>query len=175
MDKRDGGCEAKCITESERLRDCDISKHITLEQQWHALTECWWRAEREGGQESFCFISVRCVCIVCPTSADWVLTSAHPGYTNSGNLSDLSHLMHTQRGYPLTHTFINWQIHTDTHIYMDRHTQIKLHIRIRAYMHYKHTQVFLCFSNFRLSIKSTWRITPRSTLLTPQIKPIMKD
>lgn len=39
------------------------------------------RGER-GGQESFCFISARCVCFVCSLSADGVLTSAQPGYTN---------------------------------------------------------------------------------------------
>lgn len=36
MDKRDGVRVAKCITESERLRECNISKHIMLEQRWHA-------------------------------------------------------------------------------------------------------------------------------------------
>lgn len=36
-----------------------------------------------GGQESFCFISPRCVRFVCPLSADGVLTSAEPGYTNA--------------------------------------------------------------------------------------------
>lgn len=40
-------------------------------------------ASEGGGQESFCFISARCVRFVCPPSADGVLTSAQPGYTNS--------------------------------------------------------------------------------------------
>lgn len=70
---------AKCIMASARLSECNISKHITSERWWQAQTVLM---ERRG-QEGFCFISWRCVRFVRSSSADWVLTSAQPGYTNS--------------------------------------------------------------------------------------------
>lgn len=75
--------------------------------------------ERGGrGQESFCFISARCVRFVCPLSADGVLTSAQPGYTNLAERLALQAITgthaHTQRWIPVcmeqktaTHTPMN--------------------------------------------------------------------
>ena len=48
MDKRDGGRVAKCITESERLRECNVSKHyagVTMACLNRVLMES---GEREG-------------------------------------------------------------------------------------------------------------------------------
>lgn len=63
-------------------------------------------ASEGGGQESFCFISARCVRFVCPPSADGVLTSAQPGYTNSARVIRL-------------HFGVCWQpqLQTNTHMY----------------------------------------------------------
>ena len=71
MDKRDGGRVAKCITESGRLRECNISKHIMPERRWHAYTECWWRAERERGSREFLFYFGK-VCVLCLPGECWL-------------------------------------------------------------------------------------------------------
>lgn len=77
LDSRGGG---GCITESGKLNECNVSKHIMPQRLKHRVDG----RRREGGrgQESFCFISARCVLFVCLPTADGVLTSAQPGYTN---------------------------------------------------------------------------------------------
>lgn len=83
MHKRDGGRPAKM---HYRVREAEGVQHFEThyagaETALLKQSVDGGRGER-GGQESFCFISARCVCFVCPLSADGVLTSAEPGYTN---------------------------------------------------------------------------------------------
>lgn len=70
--------------ESERLRECSVSKHIMAAAATavHKQTVDGGRRQRERVKRVSVLFRLRRVCFVCALSADGGLTSAQPGYTN---------------------------------------------------------------------------------------------
>lgn len=90
------------VTESKRLRECNISKHIMAERRWHAWTECWWREKVRRVSVLF----QRCVCFVCLWSADGVMTLT--GYNTEAFLLTKEYTRTQNKKHILIHNHVCW-------------------------------------------------------------------